>query len=99
MKIEHEVKADGSLGISLSFDPIEVTSLLHDLPGVDGIVDWFSKGPSNEKIFRCKERMMKEGMEILKKDESVKMFPTDEDALVVMIKNHANYMDRKKKYR
>ena len=56
-------RKDGeNLVIELTFDSHEQICLEHDL--LD-IVEWYSKGPSSEKIYSCRKRMIAENKEKL----------------------------------
>lgn len=60
MKTTHIENQDGSLTITINLDSDDILALKHNLPGVKGIVDWFAKGPSSEKVALCRKRMCKE---------------------------------------
>lgn len=60
MRTSHLENADGSLTITIDLDAQDVLALKHNLPGIQGIVDWYSKGPSIEKIYHCRKRMISE---------------------------------------
>jgi len=92
MIVTHKENGDGSLEISLAFDAIDVKVLKHDLPGVKGIVEWYSKGPSIEKCYKCKERMIREEGERLRA-KGVSL-PADDVELINLIVSDADYKDR-----
>ena len=95
MKVEYLENEDGSLEVKLTFDSMEVDCLKHDLPGVEGIVDWYSQGPASEKLYRCKERMLKEWIPKLR--EKGKTISSDDTSLIQEIITDENYEDRKKR--
>lgn len=53
---------NGDLVVELRFDAHDQICLKHDL--LD-IVDWYSKGPSSEKIYSCRKRMINENKDKL----------------------------------
>ncbi len=67
MKVESR-KEGKNLVIQLSFDEHEQICLEHDL--ID-IVDWYSSGPSSEKIASCRKRMIQENKEKLMSDPAI----------------------------
>jgi len=89
---EDLVDVDKRLKITLTFTEEEVNCLLNDLPGVEGIVDWFSQGPSQNKIAECKKRLLKEWIPKLR-DHSVNI-PANDSELLPMIFSHKLYKDR-----
>ena len=92
MKVDHTIELDGSLKITINIESQEVTCLKHDLSGIQGIVDWYAAGPSSEKLFRCKERLMDEGIKMLR--SSGKAVPADDSALIGAIVGEPSYKDR-----
>ncbi len=64
MKTESKTLENGDLQIILTFDAHDQACLNHDLVS---IVDWYASGPSQEKIYNCRKRMMKEHQEQLMK--------------------------------
>ncbi len=92
MIIEHKENVDGSLDITIKIDALEVGCLKHDLPGIQGIVDWYSRGPSSEKVFKCKERMQKEMIPKLRAKGVA--IPSDDQALHNLILEDVDYKDR-----
>lgn len=62
MKTESKKLENGDLQITLTFDAHDQLCLNHDLLSIE---DWYSKGPSSEKIHNCKSRMMQENKEKL----------------------------------
>lgn len=92
MNINYKENQDGSLEIVLSFSKFEICCLKHDLHGLEGIIDWYAKGPSSEKILRCKERMEKDGIALLRaKGISV---PAEDEKLQELILIQPEYKDR-----
>ena len=85
MNISHIINADGSIQIVLDITAIEVTCLKHNLPGDQGIVDWFSLGPTVGKVEQCKKRLLKDGYELLLGDPSITQIPATEDQLISTI--------------
>lgn len=95
MNVNYKQNQDGSLDIMINFSSMEVNCLMHDLPGIQGIVEWYSKGPSSEKIYRCKERMEKEAIPMLRaKGLSV---PARDEDLHAMILAQPEYKNREKR--
>lgn len=75
MKAESRKLENGDLQVVLTFDSHDQICLEHDL--LD-IVDWFSKGPSAEKIHSCRKRMINENKDLLMKDPSLLSKPMSE---------------------
>lgn len=94
MEVKHEEK-NGALSISLNFSKEEVDCLKHDLPGVAGIVEWYSKGPAFCKVESCKKRMKLGWVEKLRGEN--KAIPASDSELVSMILSHPEYKDREKR--
>ena len=92
MKVTHNENTDGSLEITLSFTVSEVNYLKHDLLGLLGVVDWYAKGPSSEKIYRCKESMEKEMIPKLRA-KGVAIPATDAELQALIMKD-PDYKDR-----
>lgn len=92
MEVTHIENGDTSVTITIELDITDVKCLKHDLPGVQGIVDWYGAGPSFFKIGKCKERMMNQ--------ESVKLrakgvdIPADDTDLINLILADVDYKDR-----
>jgi len=89
---EDLVDVNKRLEITLTFTAEEVNCLLNDLPGIEGIVDWFSKGPSQNKIAECKKRLLKEWIPKLR-DDSIDI-PANDSDLLPAIFSHRLYKDR-----
>lgn len=68
MKAESNKLESGDLEIKLTFDEHDQLCLEHDL--LD-IVDWYVKGPSQQKIINCRERMIQQYKDELMKDPSM----------------------------
>lgn len=62
----------------------------NDLLDID---DWIQKAVIG-KINNSRKRMVREQVAILKADPAISTIPTDDDALVVEIKNHKDYKNR-----
>ena len=92
MQVTNKKNADGSIDITISLDANEVICLKHDLPGDQGIFDWFSKGPSKEKCFKCKERMLNEWIPKLRAKGTA--IPSDDTTLINSIIADVDYKDR-----
>ena len=99
MEVKHESITNGDLKIELYFDKYDVLSLKHNLCGIKGIVDWYSAGPSREKIGNCKERLLKDGLQVIRKDPDLKTLPIDENEMIDIICSHKFYRDDEKKIR
>lgn len=95
MKVYYVENQDGSLKIELDFDELEVKYLKHMLPGVQGICDWYCKGPGSEKIFQCKERMHKEWIEKLRNRKI--SIPAEDKEFADLIMRQEDYCDREKR--
>ena len=89
---EDLVDVNKRLEITLTFTAEEVNCLLNDLPGIEGIIEWFSQGPSQNKIAECKKRLLKEWIPKLR-DDSVNI-PADDSELLPIIFSHRLYKDR-----
>lgn len=94
MNITHIENQDGSIDITISLSSSDVMQLKHDLPGVQGIVDWFAKGPSFEKVSRSGERMDNAYRDVLDNDPAVTSIPADRTARLELIAARADYKDR-----
>lgn len=101
MKTTHVENADGSITITIKLDSDDVLALKHNLPGVQGIVDWFAKGPSSEKTALCRKRMIKENRESLLmqlanegKADRIKVCMSNEKELCKEIAKMASYKNR-----
>lgn len=100
MKVENKFLDNGDLEIKLTFDLHDQHCLNDSL--VD-IVEWYSKGPSSEKIHNCKDRMIKENKEKLlsspeMQDKSMKEINSiisDEKSLIEAIVKMPGYKCRK----
>ncbi len=86
------VEKNGALDITISLDCDDVTCLKHDLAGVKGIVEWFSKGPSKEKIRKCKERLFNQQMSCMRNKGIA--IPADDKELIACILADQDYKDR-----
>lgn len=75
MKVENKKLENGDLQIVLTFDAHDQMCLEHDL--ID-IVDWYAKGPSQEKIHSCRKRMLQQHKELLLKDPAMLSKPLSE---------------------
>ena len=62
MKVESSKLDNGDMEVKLTFDSHDQLCLNHDL--LD-IVEWYSKGPSFEKIFHCRSKLIKEYRDML----------------------------------
>lgn len=99
MKVESKKLANGDLEVKLTFDAHDQICLSHDL--VD-IVEWYSKGPSSEKIHNCRKRMINENRDVLLKSPSmqsktlgeINTILSDEVALCRAITQLSTYKDR-----
>ena len=92
MEVTHVENGDTSVTITIALDVMDVKVLKHDLPGVQGIVNWYSKGPSSEKCGRCKKRMIRnEGDKLRAKGVNL---PSDDSALIDLIIADVDYNDR-----
>lgn len=91
MNITHK-EENGELEIIMRFSSEEVDCLKHDLPGIEGIVDWYRLGPSQMKVEKCKERMKNQWIEKLR--EEGQAIPADDSSLLQSIKAHPEYRDR-----
>jgi len=99
MEFKKNVLENGDLELVLVLDQFDQICLEHDLIDVS---DWFSKGPSFEKIQSCKKRMIKEYKDVLmKKPENmnktlkeINELLEDERELVMQIKALPEYKNR-----
>lgn len=80
------------LEIKLRFSKQDLDCLKHDLPGIEGIIDWYRLGPSSMKIESCKKRMKNQWIDKLR--ESGQAIPPDDASLLQAIKAHPDYKDR-----
>ena len=94
MNIDHTKNPDGSLQVVLDITADEMACLLDTLEGVDGIIKWFSEGPSQNKIGKCAERMDREWRDRLDADPAVATVPADRAARIALIQARDDYKDR-----
>lgn len=92
MEVQH-LESEEGLEITLKFSNHEVDVLKNDLPGIQGIVDWYSKGPSQQKIHCCMKRI--ENFWIPKLRERGFTIPTNNEDLLNLVKLQNDYLDRK----
>lgn len=67
MKVESKMLQNNDLEIIFTFDEHDQICLNHDL--LD-IVEWFAQGPSQQKIYNCKKRMIQQYKDILLNSKS-----------------------------
>lgn len=79
------------LEIKLEFDRYDLLALKDNLCDIQGIIDWYSNGPSREKIANCKSRLLNKGIDLLRKDPEITSIPTQEQALLDLICSHPSY--------
>lgn len=102
MEVTSKKNTDGSIEITISLSAIDVKCLKHNLIGDQGIIEWFSIGPSREKIANCRSRMIKENEFLIQTSDAVKnmtvaeysAFMMNEDQVVEAIVSHKDYKDR-----
>jgi hypothetical protein len=99
MKIETKKIENGDLEITLTFDLHDQICLQHDL--ID-IVEWYSKGPTIEKIHNCQKRMINDCKNILLKSPEmqtksmgeINALLSDEKATCAAISKMSGYKNR-----
>lgn len=64
MIVNNKQLSDGGLEINLKFSPFDIKCLKHTLNGIDGIVAWYSSGPSAEKIDNSFSQMVEENKQL-----------------------------------
>jgi hypothetical protein len=80
MKVESNLNTEEELQIVITLSKEDQLCLKHDL--ID-IVEWYSKGPSSEKICNCRKRMIKDYKEtLMKSPELQKMTLEDVNSLL-----------------
>lgn len=102
MKVEDRILENGDLEIKLVFDSHDQLCLNHDL--LD-IVHWYKSGPSAEKIYSCRKRMILQNKEKLfackemsmKTLAEVKDLMSDPVALCEEISKMPEYKNRKQR--
>lgn len=102
MKTESLKLENGDLQITLTFDAHDQACLNNDL--ID-IVEWYATGPSREKIYSCKKRMIAEHKNKLLQCDSfafktmteVNAILGDDVALVDAIVKMPGYLNRKQR--
>ena len=102
MKTESSILENGDLQIILTFDSLDQSCLKHDL--LD-IVEWYSSGPSREKIYSCKKRMFNENKDKLmqspdmqsKTMAEVNLIMNDEKEMCKAILKLPDYKNRKQR--
>ena len=92
MDVNFTENGDTSLQIVLDLSIEDVKCLKNDLPGVSGIVDWYSTGPSQQKILKCKKRMFNEWTSKLR-DKGTDI-PSDDTTFLNAILSDDDYKDR-----
>lgn len=93
MEVQNKKNADGSLEVVIKLSPLEQDFLKHDLEGEEGVIKWFSEGPSKNKVIQCRKRMFQQWIPVLRGEG--KQIPSDDMQLCKMIQEHPNYKDRK----
>jgi len=99
MQIRQEKLENGDLQMIFTLDEYDQLCLEHDL--VD-IVEWYKTGPTQQKIYNCRSRMIQENKEklmqspeFLKKTVAeVNAIFSDEIAMVREIKSMPGYKNR-----
>ncbi len=99
MSITTKDGPNGSLVITITLTAKQLTCLYHDLPGKQGVIDWFdptnpNAGPVGGKISKCKDRLIQEGHPKLLADPAVSTTPGNENELVAAIVARSDYKDR-----
>jgi len=102
MKSESEKLENGDLKITLTFDSHDQICLNHDLLDIE---QWFSKGPSFEKIRNCRSRMIQENKDKLfscptmsgKTMAEMKALMDDDVAFCEAISKMEGYKNRKER--
>lgn len=79
------------------FSDIDILVFKNDLPGDQGIKDWFRLGPASQKVKSCRKRLIKGWQSKLLNDPHLDSIPTDEDALIKLIIDHPDYRDRQQR--
>jgi len=85
---------DGAQEILLKFSDIDLAALKNDLPGDDGVKDWFKSGPAAQKAEKCKKRLIKEWQPRLFDDPKVDSIPATQDGLIAEVLKRPDYKDR-----
>lgn len=99
MKTESKKLDNGDLEIKILLDEHDQICLNHDL--ID-IIEWYTKGPSSEKIYLCRKRMINEyKSELMKMPEmqnktvsELNSLLSDERALCFEISKLKTYKNR-----
>lgn len=102
MKVENQKLDSGELEIKLTFSIYDQVCLENDL--LD-IVEWYSAGPSREKIASCRKRMLLENKDKIMNSQELLAMPlsevnkivADEELCVNLIRKHPDYKNRRER--
>lgn len=89
--VTEEVDHGGNLVITVTISPNEQTYLQNDLLSIK---DWIATGLTNNKIAKCKERMVREWDARLRDDPTVTSIPTNETAWLSLVTSRPDYKSR-----
>lgn len=102
MLIDNSQLSDGGLVIKITFSPHDIRCLKHSLNGIEGIVSWYSSGPSAEKIENSCSQMIEENKNLALNTSSQKdvlnfislLKSNNKEGIVSFISSMPLYQDR-----
>lgn len=85
---------DGKQEVLIKFSDTDLIALKNDLPGDEGVKDWFKQGPASQKVEKCKKRFIQEWYPRLFNDPGVETIPGTADSMIELVVKRGDYEDR-----